>query len=180
VGPRREPPGRKKLEEKHGIANGTMGSLIHGARTEVRSETMPKLATALQVSVEWLTTGAGAPPKLTGHIGPRPENLYPEADTLAIAQQAKETGVLELNNLEQAIRDLKAAKTEWLPETKGTRLFLAQFREKYRGQEADRTAVQWGVVLYDAKRSLNTELARKAASRKKAADPPPVRKRAAG
>lgn len=179
-GPRHQAPGRKELEKRHGLANGTMGSLIHGARTEVRNETLTRLAAALQVSSEWLNEGKGAPPKLTGHIGPRPKNLYPEADTLTIAEQAAQTGVLTPNNLEQAIRELQAAKAEWLPDTKATRLFLAQFREKHRGHEGDRTAVQWGMVLYDERRSLNTERATKAARRKKAAAPPSVRKRAVG
>lgn len=55
-----------RLEGKFEISNGTIGRILSGKRKEVMSDTLPKLAEALNVSPTWLATGHGRPPKPSG------------------------------------------------------------------------------------------------------------------
>lgn len=178
-----KPPERKGLEAKYGLSNGVLARLFKGEQKTVSSDTLPKIAAALNVSADWLTTGKGEPPKLTGPFRARPEE-YPQADTLAIATatQGQEVAAAA-NNLEQAISELLVAGPEHLPDTREVRLFLAEIRKEFRGRENEKPVTLWGLYINSRRKAAAVRPKQKRARAKK--DPPPparvhAPKRAAG
>lgn len=72
--PRRKsgkPPSQSELEEQYGLNKATFYKVFVRGR-QVSIDTLPKLASALNVSVEWLTTGRGDPPTPSGYVPPMP------------------------------------------------------------------------------------------------------------
>jgi len=61
----------KDFEEEHRISNGNLGKLFSGQRRSARPEVAAKIATALNVSEEWLLLGRGPWPEATGTVPQR-------------------------------------------------------------------------------------------------------------
>jgi hypothetical protein len=68
---RGKPPSVRGLEFANGLSAATLHKIFRG-RMHLRHDTMPKVAAALSVSVEYLVDGKGPAPKLSGRWEPRP------------------------------------------------------------------------------------------------------------
>ena len=65
---RNRPPSYRSLELAHGLPLSTFSKLFAGLRQDVDRPTLLKLAQALDVTVDWLATGAGYPPTPRGPV----------------------------------------------------------------------------------------------------------------
>jgi len=76
-------PRKEHFERDHGLPRGLLGDLFSGARQYVSDDVLRKLAEALRVTPEWLRTGEGALPTLTGMVKSR-EVKYPMLDVATV------------------------------------------------------------------------------------------------
>ena len=65
-------PKMSSIEKSSGLSNGVLSTTVREKRREHRSSTSAKMAKGLRVDREWLETGEGVAPVLTGPLPPRP------------------------------------------------------------------------------------------------------------
>jgi hypothetical protein len=71
------PPAPTTIERQHRLGRGLIAKLYRERQRALEDDTLSRLATALEVSPEWLKSGIGEPPKLTGNLPPRPTAVSP-------------------------------------------------------------------------------------------------------
>ena len=65
-------PEMRTLEKKIGLSNGVISTTVRGKRRDHTYRTRSKMADVLGVDMNWLETGKGVAPLLTGALPPRP------------------------------------------------------------------------------------------------------------
>lgn len=68
---RGRPPPPTVIEAQAGLPRGALGRLFRNERKDMRAVSLKRLAPVLGVSVGWLASGEGEPPRLSGPIGAR-------------------------------------------------------------------------------------------------------------
>lgn len=145
-----KPPKRVDLERAHGLPQALFSKLFRGARVSFSMKTWKAIASALQVSLDWLVNGDGEPPSPTGPVPERPgqsraPNLSDPANWVAIATAPD--GSLDPSRLLQQ-NAFEVAAAYWLGSDEVTEGDVATIRE----QHADRypngyTTVGWGKIF---------------------------------
>lgn len=166
---RGKPPAATAVEAQHDISRGTLSRLFKGDRKTVDNETLAKLATALNVTTDWLSRGIGERPKLTGAIRPRDER-YEELDPSTWVEKSIAAGGLTIptNNFQAAVATLF---NELSVET------IRAVAAEAVGHENERPAHHWGARLHEVERASRSasrsddEAPKKRATTKKRDEP---------
>lgn len=94
---RGRPPSFASVEQSKEISNGTLQKICSGKRLGIEAATLSKIAQALGVSADWLLTGAGEPPRPTGHVTDRHREYNlprPEGERVRIQEALDAVAVL--------------------------------------------------------------------------------------
>lgn len=138
---RGKPPAATAVETEHAISRGTLSRLFKGDKKTVDSSTLVKLSKALGVTMEWLTSGVGERPKLTGAMRPRDER-HAELDPSTWVAKSIAAGGLTIptNNFQAAVATLF---NQISVET------IRIVGEEAIGHENERPAHHWGGRLHE-------------------------------
>lgn len=166
---RGKPPAWKKLEAEHKISAATFSKLVDGSRSTVDLDTLTKLATALNVSEDWLRKkpNAGPDPMPTGSLqGRKEDNRYAGLDPFATVRKYAAIGGYD----PKSPNPFQVAALYH-----GTTVdadIIEAVANDARGREGTRTAIGWGRELLERQNARNAAKPKK----KPRAKPEPKKK----
>lgn len=170
---RGKPPSWKSLEKKFEISGATFSKLVSGERSTVDADTLTKLARALEVTVAWLASGEGEPPKPTGPIKPR-QSRFEELDPMTWVAKYESIGgvMIERPNPFQIAALYHGGEVD--------KDIIEAVAVEARGREDTRTKVGWGRELLERqhRRDAQKSAKKRKAPRKSETETVTVKKRA--
>jgi hypothetical protein len=120
----------RKIEEAHDLPQALLNKLFSGERKTVSSETAPKLATALRVSLMWLLEGDGDPPQLTGPIEPRKDKYGAHDPSYWLEKAHLDDGTVDMEKLSE-VNNFFEAKRSRLVVNYASAATINEVREKH-------------------------------------------------
>lgn len=168
---RGKPPSWKQLEKDFEISGATFSKLVSGERSTVDSDTLGKLAQALNVTTDWLTKRKGDDPTPTGPVRSREKRFDAYDPSTFVAKYDAIGGALieRPNPFQVAVlyhgRDIDKSIVEALA-------------KEAAGREETRTAIGWGRELIERQNKRSAATPPKPRKKKLGSEPASPRRKA--